>query len=239
MGHAHLMATSRASRDPASGAATQTGLLLRATGLACAVGGRELWANLTLDLHPGECLAVTGPSGVGKTLLLRILAGLRAADAGEVWLDGRRLDDWWMPDYRARVAYLAQRPALPDGSVGDVLAAPFALRVHRHQHFEPEDAVQWLAALDIAPEFLDQASDDLSGGEAQVAALVRALLVKPRVLLLDEPTAALDPQRTRRVEALLREWLAADAQRACIWVSHDAAQVERVSDRALPLGGAA
>lgn len=233
------MAASSTARDPASGAAPRAGVLLRAGGLACALAdGRTLWSDLRLELHPGESLAVTGPSGVGKTLLLRTLAGLRSAEAGEVWFDGRRLRDWWMPDYRARVAYLAQRPGLPDGSVREALAAPFALRVHRHRHFVPEDAVRLLARLDLQPAFLDQATDDLSGGEAQVASLVRALLIQPRVLLLDEPTAALDPQRVQRVEALLRTWLADDTRRACIWVSHDAAQVERVSDRALALGAA-
>lgn len=230
------MAANSASRDPAAGAESQP--LLRASGLACAVADRNLWRGLRLALQPGECLAVTGPSGTGKTLLLRTLAGLRAADAGEIWLDGRALGDWWMPQYRAQVVYLAQRPGLPDGSVRDALAAPFALRVHRQQRFSPEAALHCLAQLDLPPAFLDQATDDLSGGEAQVAALVRALLIHPRVLLLDEPTAALDPDRTQRVEALLRNWLKQDAQRACIWVSHDAAQVARVSDRALALGAA-
>lgn len=231
------MAASGASRDPVSGAEVRTGVLLRASGLACALAdGRTLWHDLQCALHAGESLAVTGPSGVGKTLLLRTLAGLRSADAGEVWFDGRRLGDWWLPEYRARVVYLAQRPGLPDGSVGEALAAPFALRVHRHQCFAREDAVRLLMELDVPPTFLDQATDDLSGGEAQVAALVRALLIEPRVLLLDEPTAALDPQRTQRVEALLRTWLANGPQRACVWVSHDAAQIERVANRVLALG---
>lgn len=230
------MAASSASRDPAVVAEARTDGVLCADGLGCAVADRPLWSDLRFELRPGESLAVTGPSGVGKTLLLRTLAGLRSADAGEVWFDGRKLGDWWMPEYRARVVYLAQRPGLPDGVVNDALAAPFALRVHRHQRFAREDAVRLLTELDVPSTFLDQATDDLSGGEAQVAALVRALLLEPSVLLLDEPTAALDPQRTQRVEASLRAWLADGPQRACVWVSHDAAQVERVSNRVLALG---
>lgn len=232
------MAISNAAEDSAPGAVPSPAPLLRASGLACSVGGRTLWHDLQFEVRARESLAITGPSGIGKTLLLRTLAGLRTADQGTVWFAERPLGDWWMPDYRARVAYLAQRPALPDGSVRSALAAPFTLRVHRHQRFEPEHALAYLAALDLPATFLDQATDDLSGGEAQVAALLRALLIEPRMLLLDEPTAALDPERTRRVEALLRDWRAAGAQHACIWVSHDAAQVARISDRVLALGAA-
>lgn len=141
------------------------GALLGAAGLACTLAGaRMLWHDVRIELHPGESLAVTGPSGAGKSLLLRTLAGLRSAEAGEIWLDGRRLGDWWMPAYRARAVYLARRPALP---------APFALRVHRHRPFARDDALRLLTELDVPPTFLGQATDDLSGGEAQIAALVR------------------------------------------------------------------
>lgn len=210
--------------------------LLTARGLACTVAGRELWRDVDIELHAGECLAVTGPSGTGKTLLLRALAGLRASDRGEIFCTGKPLADWWMPAFRAHVVYLAQRPALPDGSVRAALAAPFALRVHRGQRCDVERAIQHLAGLGLTSAFLEQATDDLSGGESQVAALVRALLIKPSVLLLDEPTAALDPERTRRVETLLQAWLTEAPLRACLWVSHDAAQVGRVSQRTLALG---
>lgn len=228
------MAVARAPSDlqPARDAVPA---LLAAHGLACSVAGRELWRDIGLELHAGESLAVTGPSGTGKTLLLRTLAGLRSAERGQVWCAGKPLADWWMPEFRAHVVYLAQRPALPDGNVREALAAPFALRVHRGQHFDEARAVHCCGELGLPPTFLEQATDDLSGGEMQVAALVRALLIEPSVLLLDEPTAALDPERTRRVEALLHTWRTGAPPRACIWVSHDAAQIERVSQRTLAL----
>lgn len=229
------MAAARASSAPQFDGDT-TSALLAARGLACTVAGRELWRDIGIELAGGESLAVVGPSGTGKTLLLRTLAGLRSAEQGDVWCAGKPLGEWWMPAFRAHIVYLAQRPALPDGSVRDALAAPFTLRVHRGQHFDEERAARWLGELGLPPTFLAQATDDLSGGEAQVAALVRALLIDPTVLLLDEPTAALDPDRTQRVEALLRAWLNGAPRRACIWVSHDAAQVGRVSQRALALG---
>lgn len=232
------MAASRATAHPPRAAGMPDTALLGAAGLACSVAGRDLWRDLDLQLAAGDSLAVTGPSGVGKTLLLRALAGLRPLDAGEIRFDGRPLHNWWLPAYRAQVVYLAQRPALPDGSVGAALTAPFALRVHQHQHFEREWALRQLDALGLPPAFLEQATDGLSGGEAQVAALLRALAVEPRVLLLDEPTAALDPERTRRAETLLGAWRVAAPGRACVWVSHDAEQVARVAQRTLALAAA-
>lgn len=214
------------------------GALLAAQGLACTVGGRSLWAGVHLALGAGESWAVSGPSGVGKTLLLRTLAGLRRADAGEIWLEGRPSSEWWMPAWRARVVYVAQRPALPEGTVEEALAAPFALRIHRARRFDVDAARRQLDALGVEASFLQQATGELSGGEAQLVALVRALSIEPRILLLDEPTASLDPDRTRNAEALLRTWLRSGERRACVWTSHDRAQVERVSDHVLALGRA-
>jgi putative ABC transport system ATP-binding protein len=86
-----------------------------------------------------------------------------------------------------------------------------------------------------APDFLDKLASDLSGGEAQIAALVRVLQLAPDVLLLDEPTASLDPASARSIEALVSAWFDADAERACIWVSHDLEQARRVATRHLTM----
>lgn len=224
------------ARDPQPSSEPADAALLAVTELGCTLAARTLWQDVAFVLKAGSSLAVTGASGSGKTLLLRTLAGLRPTDHGAIRCKGKPLDDWWMPEYRAHIVYLAQRAALPDGSVRAALAAPFALHVHHRQQFDAAFALRCLDALGLPPAFLDQAADDLSGGELQIAALIRALLVEPSVLLLDEPTAALDPERTRRVEALLDTWLRGAPQRACIWVSHDAAQVNRVSQRTLALG---
>ena len=134
---------------------------------------------------------------------------------------------------------LMQRPALPEGRVQAALAAPFALRVHRGKHYSDEVARGYLATVGIDGTFLEQETDRLSGGEAQIVNVLRALLIAPRILLLDEPTAALDPARTACVEALVQAWLREADDRACLWVSHDGAQRARVSDHVLTLGAAA
>ncbi|MGA9521552.1 MAG: ATP-binding cassette domain-containing protein [Myxococcaceae bacterium] len=210
-------------------------MVLSAAGLERAVGARVLWRGFSLELRRGESVALTGPSGSGKTVLLRTLAGLEPVEAGEVTLDGRSQRDWRMPAFRARVSYLSQRPVLFEGSVLDNLRRPFALRIHRDRRFDPDRALSLLARLGRDDVFLSQQGANLSGGEGQIVALVRVLLVEPTVLLLDEATASLDPDATRRVEALIADWRRESRERACLWVSHDPAQLGRVATRSVSL----
>lgn len=212
--------------------------LLAAHGLRCTFGARTLWRDMALDVRAGEHWAVTGASGSGKTVLLRTLAGLVPCQAGEIRLDGQTFVARTAPAWRARVIYLAQRPALPEGTVAAALAEPFAWRVHHDKAFARDEAVRLLASVGLDAALLASDTDQLSGGEAQLVALLRALLLGPSVLLLDEPTASLDPVRTAQVETLVTHWLAHGAARACLWTSHDAAQLARVSDHRLPLGPA-
>jgi putative ABC transport system ATP-binding protein len=212
-----------------------SGVVLAGAGLGRRVGARVLWRDLDLEVRQGESVAVTGPSGSGKTALLRALAGLDPLEAGELRLEGRRLEDWAMPAWRARVVYLAQRPAMFEGSVEDNLRRPFALRAHRERPYDPDAAVALLRTLGRDAGFLGQDAAHLSGGEAQIVALVRALLLTAVVLLLDEATASLDPETARHAAALVAGWRADDPRRACVWVSHDAAQRERVATRAVAL----
>ena len=202
------------------------------------VGDRWLWRGIDLALAPGERLAVAGPSGSGKTLLLRALAGLDALDAGDLLArhDGALGPVRSLPAHRAAVAYLAQRPALA-GTVREALAAPFAFAARGGRAFDEAEAARVLVALGRTPELLDASAETLSGGEAQTVGLARALLTEPSVLLLDEPTAGLDPERAAAAEAAVEAFLAGGA-RAVVWTSHDAAQRARVTDRRLDLGAA-
>jgi putative ABC transport system ATP-binding protein len=165
-------------------------------------------------------------------VLLRALALLVPLDEGSVRWDGREVRGEVVPDYRKRVIYLHQRPALLEGTVEDNLRHPFTLRAHRVRAFDPRLADDLLARLGREPGFLAKGSRDLSGGESQLVGLVRALQLDPAVLLLDEPTASMDPATSLAVEGLLDEWLAAQpVRRALVWVSHDADQARRMTDR--------
>ena len=141
-----------------------------------------------------------------------------------------------VPRFRSRVAYLHQSPALLEGTVEESLRSPFELAVHRDRAFDRDRAVELLAALGRGASFLAKQRDDLSGGERQVTALVRLLQLEPEVVLLDEPTAALDPETTSRAEELLARWVGG-GERACVWVSHDPAQTHRLATRRLRVEG--
>ena len=175
----------------------------------------------TFDVAAGECVAIQGPSGAGKSVLLRMLADLDPHD-GTVLLDGRAAASMPAPAWRAAVVYQAAEPAWWEDTA--------------RAHFAPGDmdaVAAALAALGLAGALLDTPIDRLSTGERQRLALVRSLVRRPRVLLLDEPTAALDPAGVARAEALLASHLAQGL--ALLIVTHSGEQAARLAHRILRL----
>ncbi|MFZ5937535.1 ABC transporter ATP-binding protein [Pseudomonas putida] len=195
-----------------------------------------LLAPTDFSLHAGERLALIGASGSGKSVLLRALALLDAPSSGEVLWLGEPITAPRIPHFRSRACYLTQRAALVEGSVMDNVRLPFTLKHNRQYRFDADTATRLLALAGKPSGFLDKTGTDLSGGEAQLVALVRALLLAPQVLLLDEPTSALDPQSVAAVEALVMNWLdESPSSRAFLWITHDHAQAERISTRTLTM----
>lgn len=195
--------------------------------------GATLLHPTSLAVCPGERVALTGPSGAGKSVLLRALALLDPVDDGHVTWHGQTIAARAVPTYRCQVAYVRQRPALLPGTVEDNLRLPYQLHARQgHASFDREAAIAMLTRAERDASFLDKAAADLSGGEAQIAALVRTLQTGPAVLLLDEPTAALDPASARAIEALLQHWFAqAPDRHAWVWITHDPAQATRVGQQ--------
>lgn len=165
------------------------------------------------DLDSGQCIAVTGPSGAGKTLLLRAIADLDPAD-GEVLLDGVSRNSMPAPDWRAKVTYVPAEAGWWDETV--------------KPHFSRwQDALPLIDRFQLPASCGDWPITRLSTGERQRLALVRAMVQSPRVLLLDEPTSGLDPDATSAVEAELQAQLAAGT--GILMVTHDAAQAGRLA----------
>ncbi len=194
-------------------------MLLEFNNLGFLAGGREVEVSGTV--YEGGILNLCGPSGSGKTTLLRILARLKAPSAGQVMLEGRPWTEFPPVSWRRRVFYLAQKPAVFDGTVRDNLVKPFELKaVRKDLEFNGEYARQLMERLYLPGKLMDQDARTLSGGEASRMALVRALLVEPSLILLDEPLAALDRQAAAAALGLVAEWVSAAPGRGAVLVSH-------------------
>jgi putative ABC transport system ATP-binding protein len=217
-------------------AAKATGVLLAGRDLGRRHPTAEDWLfrQVELEVGHGDRLALVGPTGAGKSLILRALALLDPLDQGEVLWQGEPIADHAIPTFRGQVLYLQQRSPVVEGSVEDNLRLPFRLQVRKVATYPAERARHLVTSLGRDPSFLQAHTVNLSGGERQMVALLRALLVDPQVLLLDEPSAALDPETTAVVESLVDTWYReAPTARACLWVSHDQDQARRVADRIL------
>lgn len=203
---------------------------LRAVGLARrdVAGDRWLLDHVDFAIEPGQRIALAGPSGSGKSTLLRAIAMLDPVDGGEVVFNDQRITGKWVPPFRRSVVYLAQRPALVSGSVLDNLSMAFSF-ASAGEVFQTERAAELLQTLGRNEAFLQQDAGTLSGGEQQLVALVRAILIQPAIILFDEPTASLDPASTDSFERLVDVWLNDDAKRSLVWISHDADQVTRMT----------
>lgn len=176
-------------------------------------------APFDLDLADGECVALTGPSGAGKTLLLRAVADLDPAQ-GAVALDGTDRDAMPAPAWRRAVCYLPAEA----GWWADTVGVHFPDRAA---------AAALLPELGLAAEALDWPVARLSTGERQRLALARVLLLAPRVMLLDEPTSGLDPDATNQVETILNARLKDGA--AVLMVTHAREQAVRMARRRLAI----
>lgn len=168
-----------------------------------------------LDLHAGECVGLSGPSGSGKTRLLRCIADLDVHRGG-VWLEGAARENIPPPAWRRQVALLPAESAWWHDIVG--------------AHFPEAPGTPNLASLGFTDDVLGWRVDRLSSGERQRLAVLRVLSIRPRVLLLDEPTANLDEENIARVERLIQAYLS-DESAAAVWVSHDPRQLQRVAGR--------
>ncbi|MGY3454067.1 ABC transporter ATP-binding protein [Bradyrhizobium sp. USDA 4353] len=176
---------------------------------------RRLHLCVSFDLQDGECVALQGPSGVGKTLLLRSIADLDPNE-GTIKLDGTLREAMTAPAWRKRVTYLAAEPGWWSDTVQD--------------HFNTwEDALPLVKRLGLPEDCGHWPIQRLSTGERQRLGLVRGLLLQSKVLLLDEPTAALDAASVGAVESLITERVAKGT--SVVWSTHDNAQASRVGSR--------
>lgn len=200
-----------------------TEVILSARAVEKSFGRTRALRGVSLDLARGEVLAVTGPSGSGKSTLLHCLSGILSPEAGEIVYDGQRFDDLtetprtWLRRREFGIVFQFGQ-LVPELTVEQNVALPLLLEGHDRSEAYPA-ARAWLDRLDVG-KLAAVLPGELSGGEAQRAALARALVTGPQVVFADEPTGALD---TVGGEALLDVLLSAARERGAsvVLVTHD------------------
>jgi len=201
--------------------------------LSRCIGDRILHSKISFEIRSGEVLFITGPSGCGKTRLLRSLAALDEIESGGILLDGESPDDFGVPAWRSLVSYVFQQGItfgdIPGAETPDQLFS--TAKQYGSQRGRSHGELQKIGVnMGLEAQFVNSAWKDLSGGQAQRAQLAVMVALRPRVLLLDEPTSACDNDSAMKVESVLKSCGA-----ALIWVSHDAHQPSRVGGRILTL----
>ena len=201
--------------------------LLEIRGIAKRFGSAEVLKNISLHIAAGEFTTLLGESGSGKTTLLRLVAGFERPSSGEIWMSGERLDT--LPPYERRVNTVFQNYALfPHLSVRENVA--YGLRVRA----TPKDqiAARVNDALDMVKmrDFAAARPATLSGGQQQRIALARALVNRPKLLLLDEPLSALDANLRKEMQSELKS-LQREIGVAFLFVTHDQEEAMALSDR--------
>jgi len=198
-------------------------------------GGTVILRDLTVDLPRTAITALVGPSGAGKTSLLRLLNRLDDPTAGEVSFDGRPITGYPVAALRRRVGFVFQAPTMFPGTVGDNLRVAVELGgAGAGSSAPPMDRV--LSAVGLSPDFASLEAGNLSGGEKQRVSLARALMTRPEVLLLDEPTSALDPEVAERLLATVVR-LTRERGVAVVMVTHRLSEARRASTHAVMLEG--
>ncbi len=209
-----------------------TAELLQVQGLLTA----GMLKPVDLTIQGGQLWMLSGVSGIGKSQLLKAIADL-IPHSGQAWLNGKAQTDVCADQWRQQVMYFPAETAWWKERVAE--------------HFETLPTVEQLQALGLNESFLQKNPDSLSSGEKQRLALLRGLSLKPKVLLLDEITANLDPESTLKVEAFLQQYIQTSLplaeralspvlqnegiSRAILWISHDVHQRQRLADPELQL----
>jgi iron(III) transport system ATP-binding protein len=202
--------------------------MIRFSNLRVAFGDFAAIPDLSLDIDKGEFFTLLGPSGCGKTTALRSLAGFVQASGGRIHINGK--DVTHLPSDKRKVGMVFQNYALfPSMSVWENIA--FGLRVRKEGKSVREKLVREIAVrVDLSPAQLEKNVSELSGGQQQRVAIARALVLKPEILLLDEPLSNLDAQLRHQLRDQLKE-LQHDFGITTVYVTHDQEEALSMSDR--------
>jgi NitT/TauT family transport system ATP-binding protein len=208
----------------------ESGSIITFDNVGVAFGGERIYDNLTFDVRRGEFVCILGPSGCGKSTSLRIIGGLLDVNSGCVTVDGREPRDTW-----AEIAFVFQSPRLvPWRTALDNVLLSSELRFgsgdRDKRRAQATELLRLVGLADDAGKYPSM----LSGGERQRVAIARALAVDPKIVLMDEPFSALDPNmRSRMRTEMERIWL--ETGKTVVFVTHDIDEALQLADRTVVL----
>lgn len=161
-------------------------------------GGRPVLHEIVLEIKENDLIVIQGASGTGKSTFLKLFNRFCDPVSGKVFFNNKELYEYGIDDLRSSIIYLPQLPFMIEGTVEENLSFPFFFHTHKTKKYDPGKAAEWLDyfQLDLPP---DHDALKLSTGQKQRIALIRAMLLEPRVLLLDEPGSSLDSSNKKLI----------------------------------------
>jgi D-methionine transport system ATP-binding protein len=212
-------------------------LRLDRVSLNAAIAGarmeKPILNEICFDVYPGDRLAIVGPSGGGKTSLLRLMARLIDPSRGTIYLEGQDYQKMPVLELRQQVTLVLQDSKLLGMTVKEAIAYPLKLRGMKSPQIQ-ERVSTWMDRLHLPTEWLERTEMQLSAGQRQLVALCRALVIEPSILLLDEPTSALDVGRAEHLLQVLAQ-VALNTETTLIMVNHQLDLAQQFCNRLLYL----
>lgn len=202
--------------------------MLTFDNLGLMVDDKPLIHHATGQINQGDKITLIGQSGSGKSLLLKLLADLMTPIQGQLRLDGIPYHDISPMTLRHQIMLIHQHPAFIEGTVMDNLCLPFRFQAHQGRVFNQDWHMAQLRTFGKSDGFLSQDIANLSGGERQIVNFLRTLQLSPRILLLDEPTAALDEHTASILMNMVLAWQK-QHDGAFVWISHSSTQINALN----------
>lgn len=199
--------------------------ILSLTDISYQVEQRLILNKVNLEVQAGDFLTLTGPSGGGKSTLLKIIASLISPSDGEIIFEGQNQRDYEITTYRQLVSYCFQQPSLFGQTVADNLQFPFVIRNEASSQVQIEQA---LTKVNLPTSYLNKNITELSGGEKQRVALLRNTMFLPKILLLDEVTVGLDARSIEIVHQFIKQ-LWQEAGLTIIQITHNQAEISQAA----------
>lgn len=186
------------------------------------VDQQKILKNINLSIDKRKIITITGPSGGGKSTLLKLIGLLINPTSGTIYFEGKNILEFEPTEYRKQVSYFFQNAVLFGETVRDNLSFPAEIREDR---FDEERAIEGLEMVQLPSTYLDKEVKDLSGGEKQRIALIRNLMYPPKVLLMDEVTSSLDKENREVITSFISR-LSKEEEVTVLWITHNQEEID-------------